>query len=189
MKIVFLDLETTGLDPLLNQTVEVAMVPMESGSILTNQIDHFYISHPRLTYDVEALKKFGTRLDRQYHVPVLQARDAAERIRRFMIEHIEYEDNVSRKPHLGGKNVGGFDLQFLKALSPQIPELVKHRSVDLGNLFHRWDDKELPDLNECLKRGKAMGIDIQSSVTHTALDDAMVCSELYVGWCKLQMEK
>lgn len=159
------------------------MVPVASGSILMSEADHFYIQYKQLTYDVQALKKFGTRLDYKEGVPVLDRVNAARRIKSYLRKNY-YKDqkfNTHRKPHIGGKNIGGFDAQFLKALDPEILECAKHRYVDLGNLFHRFDDNEIPDLSECLRRGKAMGIQITRAVTHTALDDAIVCAELYVG--------
>jgi DNA polymerase III epsilon subunit-like protein len=185
MRIVFLDLETSGLNPAVNQILEVAMVPVSSGLILTKEVDHFYIRHPRVTYDTDALKKFGTRLDYKPGIPVLDPREAADRIahnfRRFTIYDGKRKPNC---PHLGGKNIGSFDLQFLRAMEDTLAKMVKHRAIDLGNLFHWHTDEELPTLDECLKRGKSLGINTTHEVTHTALDDAMVCAQLYCGLMK-----
>lgn len=194
MRIIFIDLETTGLDPLKNQIVEVGMVPVENGVVLNKQVDHFYIDHPNLTYNVDALRKFGTRLDdRKRGAAVLLPGEAESRIRSsiklFTPGRVEGSRQVLDKPHLGGKNVGSFDLQFLKVLVPDIESLTKHRAIDLGNLFHRPDDTGIPDLAECLRRGKCwLRAGFNTKVTHTALDDAMVCAELYAGWYRINKQ-
>lgn len=154
---------------------------MVSGEVLKSESEHFYIQHKTLTYDIEALKKFGTRLDYKEGVKIVLPYQAS-----MLIQSIiqEFTDNA-QKPHLGGKNVGAFDLQFLLNLDSSLGKMIKHRFVDIGNLFHRPGDEELPDLDTCLKRGQENGIPISCEVTHTALDDAMVCAELYAGWYNL----
>lgn len=73
------------------------------------------------------------------------------------------------KINVAGKNPAGFDIPFIEAL-PNWQGLIKfHRRVfDPASHYALDTDKNLPDLQECLKRA---GID--KVVSHTAVDDAL----------------
>lgn len=65
---------------------------------------------------------------------------------------------------LAGKNVAGFDLQFVT--SPSLRKLFSHRVLDIGSVFADFDKEKLPSLDEI----KAdFGI---TTAAHDALDDA-----------------
>ena len=70
---------------------------------------------------------------------------------------------------LGGKNVAGFDLPFLKQLpAPGLMPKFHHRVIDPGMMyFDPRNDNVPPDLKECKKRAK-----LPEHVSHEALDDA-----------------
>ena len=75
--------------------------------------------------------------------------------------------NDPRTLVVAGKNVAGFDLPFLKQLPGPMPKF-HHRVVDPGMLyFDPRNDKVPPDLKECKKRAK-----LPEHVSHEALDDA-----------------
>ena len=76
---------------------------------------------------------------------------------------------LSELPKLvvAGKNVAGFDLPFLKQLGGRVPKFY-HRVIDPGMMyFDPHTDKVPPDLKECKKRAN-----LPEHVSHEALDDA-----------------
>lgn len=83
---------------------------------------------------------------------------------------------------LGGKNVAGFDLPFLKTL-PRWDELrTRHRMADPAALFFNpLEDDTLPDLQTCMERAGVVG-----NVTHLADEDALDTAEvLSIGYQRL----
>lgn len=77
--------------------------------------------------------------------------------------------HVSEMPKMvvAGKNVAGFDLPFLSQL-PGIKPPFFHRVIDPGMMyFDAIQDKVPPDLKECKKRAH-----LPEAVSHEALDDA-----------------
>lgn len=71
---------------------------------------------------------------------------------------------------LAGKNVGAFDLQWLKryvAVFEKYGELFRHRSLDPGSMYARPEDEKVPGLLKCLERAE-----LEPSGYHTALGDA-----------------
>lgn len=181
---IMCDLETTGLSPLRNQVVEIGAVLVVDGVVHYGTNFHCYVDHDVLCYDLEALKKFGTRLDNRHpDVRVLDREQA-------WLQLVTWSRTITNesKPTWGGKNFSNFDAPFLDALSEGRfkDHYCKHRIVDLGSKYEDPKfDKVLPDLETCRKRALKCGVQgtyIQKPVTHTALDDAAVCAELYVGW-------
>jgi oligoribonuclease (3'-5' exoribonuclease) len=68
---------------------------------------------------------------------------------------------------IAGKNVAGFDIPFLKNEFPEVVDWFKHRVLDVGPMFYRKGDLQVPDLKTCLERSK-----IYKHIEHDALGDA-----------------
>lgn len=176
----FCDLETTGLDYLVNQCVEVALVRVVDGVVAGNKALHFYVDHPQLTYDLDALKRFGERTaQRKPGIDIHHVSHAGNHIRNWMVS------NGCGKHTLCGKNVGRFDSYFLKQLFPDLYSFANYRHGEIAEKYEHRDDFQPPDLEACRLRALKMGISgdmIRQPVTHTALEDALLCAELYAGW-------
>jgi len=86
-----------------------------------------------------------------------------------------------------GKNVGSFDLQFLRKLVKSGGSAYSfpwgHRCVDIGNLFLRPSDTVPPDLTLCKERAGVVG-----AVTHNALDDANDVLDCFEVWASTLSE-
>lgn len=191
MKILYVDLETTGLNPVHDQVLEIGMViddlmnqkpldqlPTFSGLIYRER----YSGHPyALALNHKLLKAIADR------VPTVNFYTDDD-ILPYMCEWLD--DNWlpislnSLTPYslnLGGKNVAKFDVPFLKTLLgiEQDQPLtigkysVKQRAVDPGMLYLRYDDDCVPDLNTCLERAG-----IAKRTQHTAIDDCLLVAEL-----------
>src|SRR6266496_2900533 len=156
-RVMFVDLETSGLDPRVNQILEFACMPVIDGQVLYHQQSHFYINHSQITYSFKNLQNFKNRVtDRTAGVIALSAAKAESAIK---IAFDAFKDSC-HGIILGGKNVGIFDAQFLqKFLTPEtFTVLCKHRCVDVAAMYARKMDEAPPSLSQCLVRAKEMGI-------------------------------
>lgn len=166
MSLYFIDIETTGLDSEQCQTIEVAAI--EYGS--TRPAFHCYIQHPYYNFEHGRIKRLGFPEYRD-GVPTYSVVNFKTMFRGYL-----YGQEVEPKSvTFGGKNVGTFDIPFLKKLMPGLAH--KHRYVDIGNLYLQPGDNTPPDLAECMKRAGMVPI-----VPHTALEDAQICVTLFGYW-------
>lgn len=81
------------------------------------------------------------------------------------------KDTTPIKINVAGKNFGSFDLPFIKTLPCWGREgfiTFNRRFLDPTILYARPEDKQLPDLQETMKRAGLSG-----SVRHTAVEDAI----------------
>lgn len=181
MHLLSIDIETTGLDPTIHQTIEVAMVytntldPSKKRESFSTLVEHeLYVGDPfalsmnaailREIADIQDARKKGLAELRTKLVTTDQLTGQLELWFRYLWEKIIGE-KVKFTPT--GKNVGAFDLAFLRML-PRWKAPFHHRCLDVGPMFwNPLDDGPMPDLKECRKRA---GLDPQ--VDHRALSDA-----------------
>ncbi len=189
MKILYVDLETTGLNPVHDQVLEIGMV-----------IDDLVNQKP-----LDQLPKFGGVIYRERYSGHPFALAMNHKLLKAIAEsdptvNFYTDDNIlsymcewlyaNWQPknagdygslNLGGKNVAGFDVPFLKTLlgikqdEPLKigPYRVKQRIVDPGMLYMHLEDDCVPDLNTCLERAG-----IAKRTQHTAIDDCLLVAEL-----------
>lgn len=169
------------MNPEVCQILEVGAVKVEGTTIQLDDALHFYIEWPQVTYETEALDLFGDRRkDRKPHVPVVTEAEACNRIYKYI-----FRTKEEGKWTLGGKNFAKFDLKFLNKMVNGFENMIDHRCIDLGNKYDDPLDDRLPGLETCRTRAIKCGVSgqvIGNTVTHTALEDALLCAELYVGW-------
>lgn len=185
MTLVHLDLETTGLDPHKNQIIEVGMI---IDDLCENVEDfeqrqpierlprfHCYVKHELYHIDAHCLglhEAMWPKVNKEGLIPTA----VKKQIAKFLSEN-GYGN--SHKPAHGqakvvfcGKNVGSFDLQFLKAAGVLdylrgVGISTAHRTVDVGTLWANLADSIPPDLKECCRRAGLGDV----VVPHTALGD------------------
>ena len=190
MKVLYLDLETTGLDSNLDQVIELAAVVEDFVSPI-HQLPkfHTYVRHDRVNYLEMHLK---------YYIDVLGRYNELQKLGRLSEFKYRYEyigivnsqfhdflyDNFGLTPDgptkitVGGKNVAAFDYQFLAKWPNWKLEgsnllfsgfKLGTRVVDPCMMyFNPLKDTVPPDTNECCKRA---GVDYETD--HTALNDAL----------------
>lgn len=175
MKYISIDIETTGLSPDNCDIVEfgaifedtekqkdISQLPMFHTYILPDRNkQHQYWGEPyALSMHSTIFKRIATQEKGYLYMT------AGEMVANFT----KWVDKLVGKERItfAGKNVGSFDIQFLKKLPGWSDIMQYHRYIDPGMLYlNPKTDKAVPSLEECLKRAKADII-----VTHTALDDA-----------------
>jgi oligoribonuclease len=192
MKILFVDVETTGLKPEVDQVVEIGLLFWDTESGRTFE-KHTLVKHPEYkASDAYALgmhgklfKEIATGKNEAGNVVnVVDVCDLPD----WFEEAIDIigpvdKDNLE-KFTLSGKNVGSFDLQFLKRLPGWPAKRFRHRILDIGSLFFNPRDKELPDLNKC---AELVGLPKQTS--HRALDDCRMCLDVVKVWIDIHKDR
>ena len=189
MSTLYLDLETTGLDPSYCQPIQVGLLWDPDGATPLPECPQteFLIKWDRIQGEPYALRMNAALISRIANGEGVPPDDVMDQIVGFL-QGALMADSPQRHPildvsiALGGKNVVGFDLPFLdrfgvaKGGFEQCPNAgfdgVKHkvrfeyRVVDPGTLWMLPGDSVPPNLKTCLSRA---GID--KAVAHTALED------------------
>lgn len=176
MRYISLDLETTGLDPTRDQVLSLAMVAEDTEHPNVPLVElphlHLYVKHERysgdafaLALNVGILKELAAKPEDRIHTVVLSGEDLGR-----AVAHWLGGQGISRlrKGTLAGKNVAGFDLQFL----PWLKDYFHHRVIDAGSVFIDWKADKVPSLIDLSTRLGTF------APTHGALDDARAVIDL-----------
>lgn len=173
-----IDIETTGLDPVKHQILEIGAILYESG---VGEIDRFhcYIRHSEIVGQAYALQmnheillKIHNYKDYGTQYKFFSPTDARSAFGEWLYHHKKvtmYDKRIVP----AGKNFASFDRQFLLNIFPNFGEYVGHRTLDPGNMFVKRDDEYIPGLDGCLQRAE-----MNDTVVHNALDDAQQVIDL-----------
>lgn len=182
MKYISLDLETTGLDANFHQVIEIACVidnlSCPRGFDYLEHCDSFrkIVRHRNYNFSPYAMKmhlKNGLidELLRSTHASssdVVEIGQAGGLLINFLNQNDLYAPSI--KPTIAGKNFARLDAPFLFRMHGFSvgQEWWHHRSLDVGSLYAKPTDNELPSTEECLKRAG-----LKSGGNHRAMDDAL----------------
>ena len=196
MKYLSIDIETTGLDPLTCDVLEVGAYLEDTDNVL--QRDALPCFHKYLWKDNYRGEPYALAMNQRIFQKMLELKkapglggfhdtDALLIEPDYLWDHFgwwmyfhrklwagtKFDDDkkffVNEMPTLvvAGKNVAGFDIPFLKQIVGVFPKF-HHRVIDPGMMyFDPHNDKVPPDLKECKKRAR-----LPEHVSHEALDDA-----------------
>ena len=182
MKYISIDIETTGLNPLENDVLEIgAYIEDTNNPLPREQLPCFHVYIWKENYRGNAfalemnhriLKKI-LELKKAKDASLVNSEDVANRFGSFLL------NNKSQWPDdkfingcgpfvVAGKNLAGFDLPFLNELPGWKQFKFHRRVVDPGVLyFDPKQDEVLPDTSLCKQRAG-----LSAFVAHEALDDA-----------------
>jgi hypothetical protein len=179
MNAIFLDCETTGRNPLRHQVYEFAAVPIIGTLIRRDLMWHTYLTHKTYKIEADIVGHVASRLaNPKPGVPAVPANQWGRLFKRKVREWF----GDTPKIVLGGKNIGGFDWQFMQALdeSLRVPsELFSYSFADVGPVYFEPDDMKLPSLAKCRERALIDGAPLSVDNTHYADDDALLAAELW----------
>ena len=194
MLILAIDIETTGLDPETHQILEFGAVLEDTNNLLSYQkipkinliIERSELSGSVFALDmnkriIEILKNYSVlewqsqeRVKMQSEFNIIKEHELVGVFDIWMHESIESTQAWKKKHeyrlNVAGKNYTSFDNKFLQKLHDWkgTSRSFNRRIIDPSVLYVDWiNDKELPSLDECLKRA-----DIKKSVSHKAVEDA-----------------
>lgn len=188
MRYLSLDIETGGLDPENNDLLEVGVIIADTAKpyddslpkLRIGVLPHHYIGHYRLhpvaaTMNAKLLTELaGGLADKSVTFDHLVTPNQVHQILDVWFQNHE----LGKKVVVGGKNVAGFDIPFLRKHCGKFP-MFRHRVLDPGMLFLRPDDEVPPDLKTCAVRA---GLDVGRYAGHTSIGDAsLVVDVIYHG--------
>lgn len=166
---IFVDVETTGLDPEIHQLLELCLI---SPSAML----HLHVKHDHYTFDPEVIRIFGTRIPENG----VSLQYAGEYIRRFFLR--ETANNQGNPVAVCGKNIAKLDLPFLMTAYPGLYDQVHHAAIDIGNLYMVPTDVKAPSMGKVMSRCSKLSLTHKND--HTAIGDALLTQELYDHWFK-----
>ena len=178
MRCVSIDIESSGLDPETCQIIEIAVVIDDlNDQKPLDQVKHpIYVGEPfALALNARIFKLLSDRT-----TPSMDTQSAATELHGFFQEHFGKD-----KINVLGKNVGTFDYRFFMR-DPHLRRLAdrffRHRMIDIGALYLKPGDDQIPGMEECMRRA---GIE-NPVVTHEALQDCKDAIQLMRVWWEKQ---
>lgn len=188
-KILFLDVETGGLDPFNHSLLEIGLVLWEDGEIKDTL--NIKLRHNIYKITRSSLEFNGINLIKHDNESI-PCKEAYNKIISFVNNHY----NNGEKITLGGHNIGKFDFIFLKEFIEKydnnlINNRFSHRFVDTSSilkfLYHsNIINKKVFSLNKALKH---FNLTISDGERHTGIGDAKIEAELYTKLINLIKNK
>jgi len=174
MKYLALDVETTGLDPMTDQVLEIAGVvdDLTQPATKLEDLPTFYaiLNHSRLygsPYALDMQRRLITAIaHRKDRSQILTPGEVLDQFVTFVDAH-----GLDRQQLLvAGKNVGTFDVPFVREdLFGNDEVKFDYRFLDPTVWFLFPDDVRPPDQRTCLRRAQ---LDPRHFPEHTAMGDA-----------------
>ena len=172
MKYVSIDLETTGLDPINNQIIEVAAVIDDTQNPRPlDQLPSFqaFVHHKSYTGSAYAINLNARIFKVLSDVDADKQKNNCLSLESAMNQLYDFLNNNLDQPfNVAGKNFAGFDKPFFMFADFPV-ESFHYKILDPGSMYTTKDDIEVPSLNECMKRAGY----VDHETTHEALDDAL----------------
>lgn len=170
MKYLAVDIETTGLLPIVNSILEVVMVADINEVIAPGCLPSLRFLFKKDSYFVQPYaaslhQRLWTEIANDAVTPgtivVKEVKEMWPHVDKFVEQNFEGQKRIT----IAGKNFGNFDAQFLKPL----PKYFTHRFLDPAIMFLDPDkDYAIPDMTECCKRAVTTPTDL-----HTAYGDCI----------------
>ena len=178
MRYLSVDIETTGLSPSNHQIIEFAAVLEDTSN--NTPVDKLpcwvtYFDHPQLLCDPYCVANFKLSEIISKTLAIKKGATPGNIVNTdsFAKAFLTWVTGLGllaagQRLTFAGKNVGAFDIQFLRRLY-DFDRLIpyNHRYLDPAVLYVSEEDAALPDMSECLKRAG-----LHYPVAHTALADA-----------------
>jgi oligoribonuclease len=142
--LIVVDYETTGLDPLKGQPLELAMLMVNDDLDILDEMTMLIKPDPRIRWDDLDPKVYQMHRDSG----LMEAIDAGEGLKRkrlveeaFMEWFREWE--IEKLP-MCGSNVANFDRPWMRAHMPSLEEMFHYRNIDVSTLkeaCRRWNPR------------------------------------------------
>lgn len=169
MKIVFLDTETGGINPLTSSLLSLGLVIWEDGNIKIKK--EFFIKEDKYNVTPKAMEINNINLDELKKKGIEKLK-----IKQEIVKIIK--ENFNEKAILAGHNVS-FDISFLKKIftEEEFQEIFSYRSIDTASILKYISIKKNLSLNSLDDAIKYYNLKIEKR--HTALEDAIVTAKIF----------
>lgn len=183
MKFISLDTETTGIDLVNDQILEIALIAVDTDKPRGEwPVYHKAVAHDRYEGGAYAInlnaRLFKCLAGGDCETPVVHVDNLGLDIFRFLEEQCGYTRNKHDKITIwvAGKNPHGFDIQMCKNRHHKLDEFITfgHRSLDPAILFLDLKNDTIPPRLEDCKERAGLG----NIVTHNAKEDAFDVADL-----------
>ena len=195
MKLVSIDIETTGVNPNFCQIIEFAAVVFdpqpqiadpETGEVKRDR-ERWATFEGLVKHDVIIGEPYALQMNQEILAEIAGAKETYRTIydspwkliQEFIQFLLPHRDGTT-KLHPAGKNFCNFDLQFLKQVDGWENVPLRRRCLDVGSLVFNPNDGEIRDLKKCLEV-----VGIRKEISHRAIDDAMdvatIVSRFFAG--------
>ena len=175
-KILFIDTETGGINPMKNSLLEIGLVVWREGKITDENL--IKIKHDDYTVTPIAMDINDINL-KEHEKDAVSTEKAIETIMKYKGKH--FKDN---KAVIGGHNTS-FDTNFIKQLFKESDYIYgknfSHREVDTASILKYLShkerfNKELKSLNDAIDY---FDLKITKKERHTGIADALITAKLY----------
>lgn len=179
-RLLVLDTETGGTDPLVHNILSVGCVVWEDGVLGARS--EFLIAEPEVSVTEEALAI--NRIDIEQHWRNAQPpKEAMQALLKFLFEHFAAEIAAGDKATLVGHNVSfdvGFLQRFFRICGLPYRDYFSHRTIDTATIVRFLElTGSLPLASASSTDAfKHFNIKVPEGQRHTALADAVATGEL-----------
>ncbi|MFT2722392.1 exonuclease domain-containing protein [Deinococcus sp. A31D244] len=166
--IIFVDVETGGLDPNRHGLLSIGLVYWNDGLICDNKI--IFVDPEDKLIDDSAISVNGINM--QKHILIALKKD------KVIKEFSDFVAKCSEKPLLGGHNTP-FDAQFLNTYGIELRDYFQYGFVDTKSIARAMIHAGIlrNESTSLVSLCKHFGIDIENP--HEALSDAIATAKLY----------
>jgi DNA polymerase-3 subunit epsilon len=179
-KLLVVDTETGGTDPLKHSILSVAAVVWDSGRICDSIELLIYETDVRVTAEAMAINKIDIELHKSR---ALSPQSAAEKLEEFVEEHFKDQVTSGQKVILAGHNVS-FDVGFIKRLyrlaGLDYDRILSHRTLDTAAILRFLSLAGIRAAQGADSSSAFAELDVTVAPTarHTALGDAVATATL-----------
>lgn len=174
MKLLSIDIETTGLDHEHCQILEIGAVLFDPAPI-PGKSDPWKFFECLVKHDRYVCEPFAAQLNceifkelsgvKKTHIPIYSKGMASAKFS-LWLQSLGV-NNDGNTVTVVGKNYSSFDSRFLEKLPNWSFMPFERRVLDLGSLFFQPGDQKIKDLKGCLEK---VGVSVE--IGHRALQDA-----------------
>lgn len=181
MKYLAIDIETTGLDPDVDQLLMASFIladtedvktPVENLPSITIAFHYDRISFSYKAYSIVTELAFMEEYKKRIQNGTTVSFDgASQSLRQFLSDN---GVDIYTKHTLAGKNLMAFDIPFIDKIGMRWFK-YHYRCLEPANFYTMANDTVMPNLEECCRRA---GIVYDKAKAHESLYDAQLIVEL-----------